>query len=248
MSSSATPSKLRAQHPEEKRQSDFQNHLWAYLIVRRLSFYLAPVFIRLGFSANQITLLGGGVLLVGLGSLVLTTSYSVIVFGALLINLWYVLDFVDGVVARYNDTESELGAFVDWFIGICYHTLLPFAVAVVLFRTKSFGVGVLSVMFPAVMWFGIATIDAVSRLLRRIVVQKVDLLVPGNQSEETTTGITLGMIVSAVASFKSPLLLLAALAGILDVWLLCYTLFSLGVLGPAIILQLNYLASHEREK
>lgn len=51
-------SDIRRSYPSEKARSDLINHLWIYLVLRPLSFYVTPVFINLGLSANAVTGLG----------------------------------------------------------------------------------------------------------------------------------------------------------------------------------------------
>lgn len=233
---SVLPNKLKSQHPEEKECSDFQNHFWAYLVVRPLSFYIAPVFIWLGFSSNQVTLFGGGVLLTGIGLLLATTSHSLLLVGALLINLWYLFDFVDGVVARYHNTTSALGAFIDWLIGMMYHTTLPLSVAVILYRTSEYEVVGTVVVIPVLAWFGIAATEIIARLLRRSVIQKAELLSSGVSDPNLQKEVNLRTIVSAIDSFKSPLLFVAIVGSFLDLFLLLYTAHAVVLLIPSIFL------------
>lgn len=232
-----SPKELRESHPKEKRRSDFQNQLWAYLVLRQLSFYAASVFIWFGFTANQVTILGGLILVAGFFSFLVSTEFAIIVVGALLINLWDLLDFADGAIARYNETSSTFGAYLDWLIGMTYHTVLPFCIAVVLYRTTTFEVTASIFPFPAYVWFVLAVIDTIFRLFRRVVIQKGDLLSPGENKNRTTEGNTLKMLVGAPVGFKPPLLLVAAVVGILDLWLLFYTVYSIALFWPALILQ-----------
>ena len=242
--SSVTPSELQNQHPDEKRQSDFQNHFWAYLVVRPLSFYIAPVFIRLGFGATHVTAIGAFVLISGLALFGFGGSLAPLVGGALLINIWYLLDFVDGVVARYNDTTTAFGAFLDWFVGVLYHVLLPFAAAAVLYRSDMVslteGAGIL--------WFTIATVEVVFRLVRWLVRYKTEQLIDRNNCVSSTKqGISLGMLAGAVSSFKAPLFLLSVMAGVLDIWLLVYAVYSFGLFTPELLIYIRRLRRFDQK-
>ncbi|KQC03167.1 MAG: CDP-alcohol phosphatidyltransferase [Methanoculleus sp. SDB] len=73
---------------------------------------LADVFIRLGLTPNQISLL----------SLILGFACAYFFFhrafgiGSLMLLLSGILDLIDGTVARQQDTESDFGAVIDWIV------------------------------------------------------------------------------------------------------------------------------------
>lgn len=238
-----SPTELREQHPESKRKSDFQNHFWAYLVVRRLAFYVSPIFIRLGLSANQVTILGGVVLFVGIFFMSITTNYGLIISGVVLINIWVLFDFVDGIVARFNNTSDPFGAFVDWLIGLVFQTGPPFAVAIVLYRTTSFEILGPIIEIPAVVWFAFAGATVIAHLFRRMISQKADLLLENN-SAKLNSGVSAKMVAHSIISFKAPFLFVATLFGFLDIWLLFYTIYNILLIAPTIILQIHRFNAH----
>ncbi|RQH01959.1 CDP-alcohol phosphatidyltransferase family protein [Natrarchaeobius oligotrophus] len=243
--SSVSPSELKRQHPDEKRQSDFQNHFWAFLVVRPLSFYVAPLFLRFGLGANHVTAIGAVVLCVGLVSIATGTSFTALAFGAVLLNLWYLLDFVDGVVARYNETSSAFGAFLDWFVGVIYHVATPFVVAVALYRTDAFAFLEVS----AILWFGVATVEVVFRLVRWLVLYKTTQLLPATDEEPSTDlEITPGMLAGVVSSFKAPLLFLGVVLGAIDLWLLLYAAYTVAIFGPELLIHARRLSRYDRSR
>ncbi|RXE55522.1 CDP-alcohol phosphatidyltransferase [Methanoculleus taiwanensis] len=71
---------------------------------------LAALFIRLGVTPNQVSLLS---LLFGLFS-AFTFAGGYFLAGSLLLFISAVLDLVDGNVARKNHSESDFGAVFDW--------------------------------------------------------------------------------------------------------------------------------------
>ena len=102
---------IRSTFPEEKRTFE-RNNLFGYFVLRRISFYLTWLFIRLGVSANEVT--GISILIGCFGCILLAFgSYSGMIAGALILNIWALLEFVDGNVARATDSSSNYGAFVD---------------------------------------------------------------------------------------------------------------------------------------
>lgn len=100
-----------AAYNEKKRAMDAQFVLYRVLY-RPLSFPLTVLFIRAGFSANQVSLLNALLLLVVLA--LLASGHALLMFaGALFFFLFYVLDFVDGNIARYRQQSSYFGKLID---------------------------------------------------------------------------------------------------------------------------------------
>ena len=83
-------SDIRQSYPSEKARSDLVAQLWAYLVLRPISFYLTPPLINMGFSANAVTALGLIPLLCGLVFIVFggASPFNFII-GAMFVNIWY---------------------------------------------------------------------------------------------------------------------------------------------------------------
>jgi phosphatidylglycerophosphate synthase len=99
---------------EKKRESDRQA-AYVFFVARPVSFYIAYVFLNLGISANQVTVIA---VIVGLLGCILLASglYWWAIIGGVLVNLWLVLDCVDGEIARYKahfGQISPIGAYID---------------------------------------------------------------------------------------------------------------------------------------
>ena len=73
---------------------------------------LADIFVRIGISPNQISLIS---LIFGLFCAFFFFK-QMFVAGSLMLFVSAVLDLVDGSVARKNRTESDFGAVIDWVI------------------------------------------------------------------------------------------------------------------------------------
>ena len=102
---------IRSTFPEEKRTVE-RNNLFGHFVLRRISYYLTWLFIRLGISANEVT--GISILIGCFGCILLAFgSYSGMIVGALILNIWALLEFVDGNVARATNSSSNYGAFID---------------------------------------------------------------------------------------------------------------------------------------
>jgi phosphatidylglycerophosphate synthase len=105
-------SELRSDHRRHQKAEQDKNELMGYYIVRPLSFYPTAVSMNIGLTANQTTWISLIVLLVGC-FLLAVGNYLTALAGAALLNIWLVLDFVDGNIARYEKTCSRYGEFID---------------------------------------------------------------------------------------------------------------------------------------
>lgn len=79
---------------------------------RKLSIYLTHVLLHTPISANQVTIL---MLLVGMvsGTLFIIGNYWCSLAGSILFPIMYILDGVDGEVARYRNSCSLKGVYLD---------------------------------------------------------------------------------------------------------------------------------------
>lgn len=102
---------LRANYAgSQKQQFDAEHYFFRFY--RPLSFPLTAILIRLGASANAVTAVGCILLL--LAAVLLATGQ--LLSGALLYLLAYVLDFVDGNIARYTGKPSLFGKMIDGLV------------------------------------------------------------------------------------------------------------------------------------
>jgi phosphatidylglycerophosphate synthase len=93
-----------------KREMDRQH--WFYQIYRPLSFPLTALCIWFGASANFVTLLS----LTALLAAIALFAIGYLLAGALVYCVAYLLDFVDGNIARYHGQSSYFGKFVDGLV------------------------------------------------------------------------------------------------------------------------------------
>ena len=144
-----------------------ENSLWLRHVIRPISFYAAYAFQRLGFTANRVTYLSIIVAFVAfiiflLGGRVFTIA------GAVMVQIWMILDCVDGNLARVNEKKNPYGAFVDAMSG---YTLLGFVflgIGIVAEREP----GWLNQYIPDNFFILLGSIAAVSTLTARLIFQK----------------------------------------------------------------------------
>ena len=85
---------------------------YARYIMRHVSIYFTWVVVRTPITANQVTLLQG---ILGIGGAIClgTGRPRTAVVGVILLQLGFVLDLVDGEVARWKNTQSITGFYLD---------------------------------------------------------------------------------------------------------------------------------------
>lgn len=100
--------------------------LLARSFARPAAVYMTWCALRMRVSPNVVT---GAALFVGLGGAVLlgTSPASGFVFGVLVLHAWYLLDHVDGQVARFCRTETVTGVYFDFMMHHIVHAASGFA-------------------------------------------------------------------------------------------------------------------------
>lgn len=102
---------IRATFPKKKNEIERSN-LFGHFLFRKISFYIAWLLIRLGISANTVTYFSIIIGLIGCMLLIFGNFWDMIL-GALILNIWVLLEYVDGNVARATNSGSRYGAFID---------------------------------------------------------------------------------------------------------------------------------------
>lgn len=111
------------------------------IVFRPLSFPATVPFLRLGWSPNQVTLLSGGCALISFVSIAIG-SWPALGIGAALYFVSVLLDYVDGNVARMQDTATFFGKFLDGTKDKLVYGLLPISLALAA-GSRSNGIAVL---------------------------------------------------------------------------------------------------------
>lgn len=97
----------------------------ARYVARPAALRVTRLVLPLGVGAHCVTLTA---LLVGLTAAVAFAqgSHGGLIGGAALLQLWYLLDHVDGQVARYRGTASLSGVYLDYLMHYVVHAACPF--------------------------------------------------------------------------------------------------------------------------
>ncbi len=93
--------------------NDLDVCLYRKLFTRRFSIYLTSLFLRMGFSANSVSVVKG--IIACTGAVLFAPGKPVcFITGALLLQFSFVLDACDGEVARFNGSNRRAGGeFID---------------------------------------------------------------------------------------------------------------------------------------
>lgn len=204
---------LRNSYPRGKWEP-----LWTRLFLRPLSYPIAWVFVRLKFSANQVSIFSIGVSL--LAALMMAPGSGItVVVGAILFNVSALLDCVDGHVARVKKEASIYGGWMDALGGYVTYTCVLLAVGIVAEATKP-------VSFMPINFVLLGSLAAVSNLLMRLEYQHFRFL-RGQGAEESIKrekriGANLG-----ITGFLMPMVLVGTFFKILPLIILFYCVFYL---------------------
>ena len=99
---------------------------YARRVIRDAALPITRLLLYTGVTANQVTAIS---LILGLLGISLFASPSPIVFllGTFLLQVWYLLDHVDGQIARYRKTSSLTGRFFDFLTHHLIHGVIFFS-------------------------------------------------------------------------------------------------------------------------
>ena len=247
---------------DQKSQLD-RHELMGYYVFRPLSFYPTAWFLNMGLTANQTTWISILFLLAGCIFLAVG-SYPAMVLGAILVNCWIVLDFVDGNIARYRQNPSRYGEFIDALgASICH--LAYFAAGVGFFLSgesrEYFGAYSTPDNYPSVI-LAAGAIASLSAVWIRMVYQKFKNTFPDLAFEKhdvvnvkaersmLSRLFTLGHNLVNVSGMLLPLLLVAAIWRWLDLLLIflaaANTMILVVVLARVLRTAMNHELSSDR--
>lgn len=106
----------------QKSQLNYQSPWYARKVIRKLTPFITRVLVRTPITANQVTLFQLCLGLTGLYFLYDKSPFLAL-FGAVLLNIAYLFDCVDGEIARYKKSQSINGMFLDF---VNHEIIIPF--------------------------------------------------------------------------------------------------------------------------
>jgi len=206
--------------PAEKNRAD---SLWTRWILRPVSIPVAWLLLRFGLRANTVSYLSG-LLCIPAGILLNSHSFGLALTGALLFNLFAVLDCADGNMARATGTSGPFGGWADALGGYLAYVSVLLAVGM---AAAGHSAEVLGWRPQGELWVFLGGLAAVSNILMRLVYQSYRNIAPEGQSAARKS-IGLEKVASenlGVTGLLMPAVLAGLLVGGLGYVVVFYTLF-----------------------
>ena len=158
------------------KKKNSKSSLWVKWIIRKLSFPFTFLFINLGFSAWGASVLSIFVALAGCAALCVDSALWRAV-GVVLVELWLVMDCVDGNIARVKKTSSPMCGCIDAFSGYFITAFVFFSVGVSACYSTRF-------TEHAGLWVAMGGLSSAFGLLARLIHQKYTCCVLESQRRE----------------------------------------------------------------
>jgi len=214
--------KIKESLPAEKNKID-KLDLWVFYFIRPISYYFTWVFVKAKFTPTMATALS---MIVGIiGEIVIIPNGRFFhLFGALVINLWIVLDCVDGNIARFKKQTSIFGEFLDGLSGYLFTGFLYTCLGMsVFFSDQSISI------FESQKWIYIliGCLTSFVTIFPRLIDHKARTLFFEYQSKTTDKNEynifkIIGLNIAGMAGLCNPLLFIAAMTNFLNLYLLFY--------------------------
>ena len=110
--------------------------VWGRLFLRRFSYWLTYPVINMGCSANMVSLMSCFVAVIGCVMMCIG-QWGYIWSGIVLLNIWAVLDCVDGNIARCTKKSSLVGEFFDAIGGYVISAFVLIGTGVAAYNTTT---------------------------------------------------------------------------------------------------------------
>ncbi|MFC1700266.1 CDP-alcohol phosphatidyltransferase family protein [Patescibacteria group bacterium] len=207
-------------------------------VYRKLSVYFTWLFLRIDFSANRVTILG--IIVLFISCLLFLNGADYFLIASLLLLLSNVLDYSDGRVAKYTNTGSKYGAFLDGVSGVLLPSSSLISIGVGLYRTGGDlftnvlveEINIINVLIPDIFVF-LGFMGAVSWLFRA----SIDFyyLICCCENREISEKLFLGnglnksifKIGNLIGAFLVPLILIGSIFNTLSLVLIFYSFTSI---------------------
>lgn len=221
---------VRSSYSEEKASSDKMNHPWIYHVLRPISFHLTPIFIKHNVSANSVTLFGTIIIVASILLNVCTKSDGLFfLISGLLMNIWLLLDTVDGNIARFNNSSSKFGELIDWFSGMIASAIFPISVGIGLFlfdSTENLILGNYLSELQIIIYSLVYSFSAIFTSLTSLRAKKTFESANHNYYKKDLAVNKAILFSKAILSFNLPLFLLSTLTNSIMLWLIFYAFIN----------------------
>ncbi|MDA3939477.1 MAG: CDP-alcohol phosphatidyltransferase family protein [Spirochaetia bacterium] len=206
--------------PPEKNLAD---SLWTRYILRPISIPVSWIFLRFDIRANTVSYFSGFLCIIA-GFMFGWGIFSLAVFGAILFNIFAVLDCVDGNIARVTATTGPYGGWADALGGYVAYIAVLLSLG---YAAGGNNASILGLTPEKVTWVLLGGISASANMLMRLAYQSYRNIAPeGIAGAKKTIG--LEKILSenlGVTGVLMPALFVGLFLHILGYVLIFYTFF-----------------------
>jgi len=188
-------------------------------VARPISAYIAYGLQKFGITANQVTIVNH---LIGLSGCALLAfgTHSAIIWGSSLLLLNFLLDRVDGDIARITNTCSKFGRLLDSFGDFLVDMLLPICIGIGLYYHPAFGISGMVYLLAGFTFSLLRSLRRRITLFSSLVTGKNTFDAMGHRSLVVQIGLV-------IVSVEPVVLLLLAIADALGIFLLSYGLLTI---------------------
>ncbi|MBR3099235.1 MAG: CDP-alcohol phosphatidyltransferase family protein [Clostridia bacterium] len=152
---------IRESLPKEKNKGD---SLWVQYVARNISYPFTFLFINIGLSAWQVSVLS--ILVAFMACFAFCINNDVVRWvGVILIHFWMICDCVDGNIARVKKTTGPMGEFIDAQSGYIISAFCYFGLGVAAFYTTRFSQ-------YSTLLLTLGSIASIANILSRLIHQK----------------------------------------------------------------------------
>jgi phosphatidylglycerophosphate synthase len=213
---------LKNSYTEEKKAVDRRENIFIYYIVRPISYIVTIPFIKLGISANTVSILSSIIALLG-SALIAIDDYLLGILGGCFVFLWIVLDCVDGNIARLNKKPSGKGEFLDAMGGYILNATIFMALGSSAYLETD-----------NVAFLYVGYLASISAILPRLLHQKWvnSVSIPNSFSNKGKRGVVIAIIqnIAAVSNLFQPMLIVSLIFKFESELLVAFTMINVSIL------------------
>jgi len=229
-------------YPPEKEKANKET-VWEHYFARKIAFFIAPIFLKLKVSANQVSILA---IIIGIiaAILIMAGDFGQVFLGAILMQVWLILDKVDGVIARYKKTITRFGEFLEEFDGAVIAALFFSSIGAA--ASKLPGFLPFSLQFPPYLFIIIGILTSFFVVFRHLIFRHFEAVCSKEKEIKSESLFASGRLAVfykmaikflGIYSLAQPLLILAVIFNLLGLYALVYFIIQ----GAAMLANVSFL-------
>lgn len=156
-----TMQQIKESLPKVKNKGD---SLWVQYVARNISYPFTFLFINMGFSAWDVSVLSIIVAFLACFAFCINSELARWI-GVILIHFWMICDCVDGNIARVKKTTGPMGEFIDAQSGYIISAFCYFGLGVAAYFTTKY-------IDHAVLFLALGSVSSITNVLSRLIHQK----------------------------------------------------------------------------